>query len=79
VLDKRTGRMIKRAWFLNEERKKNIFPPLYYADCVFENSTIHIRGEEQDILSQKMTAMGWYCEIIDGRYYGQDSRGPLPI
>jgi hypothetical protein len=29
--------------------------------------------------SGKLTAMGWYCEIVDGRRHGQDARGPLPI
>jgi len=79
VLDKRTGRWIKRAWFLNEERTRNLFPPLRYVDVEFDNAAIHIRGEEQDDLSHKLTAMGWYCEIVDGRRHGEDARGPLPF
>jgi hypothetical protein len=78
ALDKRTGRWIKRAWLLNDDRTKNVYPPLSYVDITLDNGAIHIRGEEQDQLSGKLTAMGWYCEIIDGRRHGQDSRGPLP-
>lgn len=78
ALDKRTGRFIKRAWLLDEDRARNVFAPLYYVDSEFENGAMHIRGEERDPLSGQLTAMAWYCEIVDGRRHGQDSRGPLP-
>ena len=79
ALDTRTGRTVKRAWLLNDDRTRNIYPPLCYVDSVFENGAIHLRGEERDELSGKLTAMGWYCEIVDGRRHGPDARGPLPI
>lgn len=79
VLDKREVRLIKRAWLLNEDRTKNVYPPLYYVDIELENGAMHIRGEERDLLSGKLTGMAWYCEVVDGRRHEQDSRGPLPV
>lgn len=78
-LGKRTGRQVKRAWLLDKSRTKNVFPPLYYVDIDLGNGSLHVRGEERDSLSGKLTAMAWYCELVDHRRHGQDSRGPLPV
>ena len=71
--------MVKRAWLLNEDRTGNVYPSLYYVDVEFDNGAMHLRGEERDPLSGKLTAMAWYCELVDGKRHGQGSRGPLPV
>lgn len=77
VLNKRTERWIKRAGLLTADCTKNLYPPLYYGDCEFDNGAPHVRGEERDPLCGKLIAMAWYYEVIDGRRHGQDSRGAL--
>lgn len=76
--DLRSGRMGMQARLLTEDRKDDVFPPLTYAAMLdADNGVMHVRGEETDPLTGKLTAMAWYCEIIDGRWYGEDRRGPL--
>lgn len=43
-----------------------------------ENGTMMVPGQTRDPLTGKMTAQAWYCEVVDGRHEGPDSRGPLP-
>lgn len=75
-------RHMMKAHLVGEDGRTEVFPEMLDAVMMFaEDGVMTVRGMERDPVSRKLTAMAWWCQILQPgrRGYQGDSMGPTPV